>query len=111
MNATLPNTRDGAACRDQDPELFFPVGNSGPALAQIDEAKTVCTDCPLLSACAEFALTHPSMTAFGVWGGMSENERRNIRRREQRQRAAALRTSSANQPSPASGQDNIAEVA
>jgi len=37
--------RHRAACRDEDPELFFPVGNSGPALLQISEAKAVCRRC------------------------------------------------------------------
>ena len=35
--------RSRAACLDKDPELFFPVGNTGPALLQIEEAKTVCS--------------------------------------------------------------------
>ena len=34
--------RHAAACREVDPELFFPIGNSGPALLQIEEAKQVC---------------------------------------------------------------------
>ena len=38
--------RDRAACLDVDPELFFPIGNTGPALAQIEEAKAVCRTCP-----------------------------------------------------------------
>ena len=37
--------RNYAACRDVDPELFFPIGNTGPALLQIDEAKQVCGRC------------------------------------------------------------------
>ena len=37
--------RHKAVCRDEDPELFFPVGNSGPALAQIADAKLVCARC------------------------------------------------------------------
>ena len=37
--------RHNAACRDVDPELFFPIGNTGPALLQIDEAKRVCRRC------------------------------------------------------------------
>ena len=37
-----------AACRDVDPELFFPIGDTGPALLQIDEAKQVCRRCPAI---------------------------------------------------------------
>src|SRR3954452_16101154 len=65
--------RHRAACRDEDPELFFPVGNSGPALLQIAEAKTVCRRCPVVSECLEWALE--TGEEGGVWGGMSEAER------------------------------------
>jgi len=37
--------RHKAACLDEDPELFFPIGNTGPALLQIEEAKQVCRRC------------------------------------------------------------------
>ena len=37
--------RHEAACREEDPEVFFPVGNTGPALAQIEEAKKICARC------------------------------------------------------------------
>ena len=37
--------RHRAACLDEDPELFFPIGNTGPALLQIEEAKQVCRRC------------------------------------------------------------------
>jgi len=37
--------RHRAACLSEDPELFFPIGNTGPALAQIEEAKKVCARC------------------------------------------------------------------
>ncbi|MGD0687735.1 MAG: WhiB family transcriptional regulator, partial [Streptosporangiaceae bacterium] len=40
--------RHHAACQDEDPELFFPIGNTGPALVQIEEAKAVCRRCPVL---------------------------------------------------------------
>ena len=43
--------RHRAICRDEDPELFFPVGTSGPALLQIAEAKSVCRRCPVVSEC------------------------------------------------------------
>ena len=48
--------RHHAACRDEDPELFFPIGNTGPALLQIDEAKQVCRRCPVMDSCLQWAL-------------------------------------------------------
>ncbi|MDU7102917.1 MAG: WhiB family transcriptional regulator, partial [Corynebacterium sp.] len=48
--------RHEAVCRDEDPELFFPVGNSGPALTQIAKAKLVCNRCPVASSCLKWAL-------------------------------------------------------
>ena len=74
--------RHRAACRDEDPELFFPVGTSGPALLQITEAKAVCRRCPVWAECLEWALV--SGQDHGVWGGMSEDERRAMNRRDQR---------------------------
>lgn len=71
--------RHRAACRDEDPELFFPVGNSGPALLQIAEAKAVCFRCPVASHCLSWALN--TRQDDGVWGGMSEDERRTLVRR------------------------------
>lgn len=77
--------RHSALCRDEDPELFFPVGNSGPALLQIEEAKAVCMRCPVREQCLEFALS--SGQDAGVWGGLSEDERRSLKRRRARARA------------------------
>lgn len=77
--------RHRAVCRDEDPELFFPVGNSGPALAQIAEAKAVCARCPVVNECLEWAIA--TGQDAGVWGGMSEDERRSLKRRRARQRA------------------------
>lgn len=79
--------RHRAACRDEDPELHFPVGNSGPALLQIAEAKTVCRRCPSVTACLGYALD--TNQSFGVWGGMSEDERAALQRRNARTRAKA----------------------
>jgi WhiB family redox-sensing transcriptional regulator len=50
------NWRDQAACLDEDPELFFPVGSTGPALEQTERAKAVCADCPVRAACLDWAL-------------------------------------------------------
>lgn len=41
--------RHRAACLDEDPELFFPIGNTGPALLQIEEAKAVCRRCDVVA--------------------------------------------------------------
>ena len=61
--------RHKAVCRDEDPELFFPVGNSGPALAQIATAKMVCNRCPVTSQCLAWALE--AGPEAGGWGGTS----------------------------------------
>ena len=79
--------RHHAACRDVDPELFFPIGNTGPALLQIDEAKQVCGRCPAQAPCLQWALE--SGQDSGVWGGLSEDERRALKRRAARVRAGA----------------------
>ncbi len=70
--------RRSAACRDTDPALFFPVGTTGPAVEQIAAAKRVCNACPSQTECLEFALA--SNQDSGVWGGLTEDERRTIRR-------------------------------
>jgi WhiB family redox-sensing transcriptional regulator len=80
--------RHRAICRDEDPELFFPIGNSGPALLQIAEAKAVCQRCPVTSECLSWAIE--SGQDAGVWGGMSEDERRALKRRRARARARSL---------------------
>jgi WhiB family transcriptional regulator, redox-sensing transcriptional regulator len=77
---TEMNWRHRAACRTNDPELFFPLGTSGPALDQLAEAKSVCHRCPVVSECLAWALV--TGQDFGVWGGMSEHERRELRQRE-----------------------------
>lgn len=79
--------RAQAACRSTDPDLFFPVGTTGPAVGQIEAAKAVCMTCPSKAPCLEYALsTHQDS---GVWGATSEEERRTIRRQRRRQAAAA----------------------
>ena len=80
--------RHNAACRDVDPELFFPIGNTGPALLQIDEAKRVCHRCPVMESCLHWAIDS-GQDAAGVWGGMSEDERRALKRRTLRLRTRA----------------------
>ena len=78
--------RDRAACLDEDPELFFPIGNTGPALQQIEDAKAICRTCPVIDECLKFALENGQDA--GVWGGLSEDERRALKRRTARARRA-----------------------
>lgn len=70
--------REHSACRDTDPDLFFPVGTTGPAIEQIETAKAVCRACDVQKDCLDFALT--TNQDSGIWGGTSEEERRAIRR-------------------------------
>ncbi|MGV9942315.1 WhiB family transcriptional regulator [Streptomyces sp. NPDC003401] len=67
-----------AACIGEDPELFFPVGTSGPALRETADAKRVCGRCPVTADCLEYALTEGQTS--GVWGGTDEAERAGLLR-------------------------------
>jgi hypothetical protein len=69
--------RDDAACRDADPDLFFPIGTTGPARRQIGEAKRVCRTCPAQAPCLAWALDNKVID--GVWGGTTGEERRALR--------------------------------
>jgi WhiB family redox-sensing transcriptional regulator len=70
--ATGASWRSAAACRSADPELFFPLSESGRSLEQIAEAKVICTGCPVRRQCLQFALR---TRAHGIWGGLTELER------------------------------------
>ncbi|MBU6148317.1 MAG: WhiB family transcriptional regulator [Actinomycetales bacterium] len=78
--------RHAAACRDEDPELFFPLGNTGPAVTQIEAAKAVCRRCTVTESCLEWAMETGQDS--GIWGGLDEDERRSLKRRLARARAA-----------------------
>ena len=73
--------QDLANCLGVDPDLFFPERG-----ASTREAKEVCRGCVVREQCLEFALQNGEK--FGIWGGLSERERRRIRR----QRAQAARS-------------------
>jgi WhiB family transcriptional regulator, redox-sensing transcriptional regulator len=60
-----------ALCSQTDPEAFFPEKGGST-----HEAKRVCRGCEVRSECLEFALDHEER--YGIWGGMSERERRNV---------------------------------
>jgi WhiB family redox-sensing transcriptional regulator len=78
--------RDRGACLGVDPELFFPIGNTGPALIQTEEAKAVCRRCEVIEDCLSWAMD--SRQEEGVWGGLSAEQRRALRRRNARVRRA-----------------------
>jgi len=80
----LMTWRDRAACLEKDPELFFPIGNSDPALRQIEKAKAVCRRCDVVEPCLSWAM-EPRQDE-GVWGGLSTDERRALKRRNARAR-------------------------
>jgi len=82
--------RKEALCKDTDPELFFPVGSTGQALQQITAAKSVCGECTVKTECLEFAIE--TNQDCGIWGGTSEDERRDIRRKMAAARRAARAT-------------------
>jgi len=71
--------RSRAACSDVEPDLFFPVGLTGPAIEQTVVAKAVCYACPVRMACLKFAVA--TNQEFGIWGGLDEEERRVLRRK------------------------------
>jgi WhiB family redox-sensing transcriptional regulator len=75
--------RDQSACRDVDPELFFPLTSTGPSEYQIAKARAICSTCAVRVACLEWSLAND--VTHGVWGGLSEHERHDLlRARSQR---------------------------
>jgi WhiB family redox-sensing transcriptional regulator len=78
-----------ANCMGVDPDLFFPERGGSTR-----EAKEVCRGCVVREDCLEYALANGEK--FGIWGGMSERERRRVRRARalsQRQAASLSRSS------------------
>lgn len=76
--------QDQANCKGANADLFFPERG-----ASTRTAKAICRECQVRPECLEFAIT--TGEKFGIWGGMSERERRRVRR--ERQIAAARRAS------------------
>lgn len=72
---------DRARCRGSDPEQFFVRG-----AAQAKPAVRMCQGCPVKEECLEYALTND--IDFGVWGGLTERQRRTLLRRQSQHFAA-----------------------
>ena len=66
--------QEQALCAETDPEAFFPEKGGSTR-----EAKKICTGCEVKAECLEYALSNDER--FGIWGGLSERERRRLRRR------------------------------
>lgn len=63
-------------CRTQDPDLWFPVGTTGPSLIQAAQAVALCHTCPIEQECLTGAL---AIMPAGIWGGTTEEERRALK--------------------------------
>ncbi len=70
----LMGWQERALCAQTDPEAFFPEKGGSTR-----EAKKVCSGCDVRSECLEYALANDER--FGIWGGLSERERRKLKRR------------------------------
>lgn len=84
--------RDKASCAQEDDgvrryplDLFFPDGKSGPWVRTIQEAKNVCWTCDVRTACKAWSLE--TRQPSGIWGGLDEDERAALLRRQSRARA------------------------
>jgi WhiB family redox-sensing transcriptional regulator len=76
---SAPTWRKRAACRGLDNEIFYPSSDEDFDAA---EAKEICAECPVRQACLEHALAHREHE--GIWGGMTERERRRIIRQRRK---------------------------
>jgi WhiB family redox-sensing transcriptional regulator len=71
--AEEPDWQERALCAQTDPEAFFPEKGGSTR-----EAKRICSGCEVRAECLEYALANDER--FGIWGGLSERERRRLRR-------------------------------
>ncbi|MFH9610468.1 WhiB family transcriptional regulator [Streptomyces sp. NPDC017448] len=85
MTQTITWMKHGT-CRDPylspTPNVFFPSGETGPWVAVIDKAKSICARCPVKPQCADWALD--TRQADGIWGGLTVQERGRILRQQDR---------------------------
>lgn len=71
------------ACRQGDPELFFHESERGRTRQQkVASAKAICADCPVIQECLEHGVS--AQEPYGIWGGLTVEERRSELRRRQR---------------------------
>lgn len=76
-----------AACTGaDDPELWFPVGEGAAAQQQTEKAQAICRTCPVIEQCLSWSLE--TRQDVGIWGGMTERDRRSVHRRKARHGSA-----------------------
>lgn len=83
---TMFHWRNQAACLGQDREMFFPISDDG---RDTMAAKVVCAECPVKQPCLEWALANGA--DFGVWGGLTSQERRALLAGRRKSRMSLLR--------------------
>ena len=85
MTVTKVEWMGNGACTRTGPDVFFPREGQSRAerAADIERARTICQQCDVQDECLEFALETASRSfeGTGVWGGLTEDERRELRRR------------------------------
>jgi WhiB family redox-sensing transcriptional regulator len=79
------------ACADKEVNIFFAPDDNNYAFDNYAEARMTCLTCSFLDPCREYALSQPGL--HGLWGGLSENQRDSIRRKEKLRSLAELCTS------------------
>jgi WhiB family redox-sensing transcriptional regulator len=89
------NWWSAAECREAEPELFFPISEKAAAGQDIRRAKLICAGCQVQSECLNYALTQRQEQ--GIWGGLTEEERRLLRRRLTRSGRHSLTSAAARQ--------------
>lgn len=94
-----------ALCREVDSELFFPEQAGWQGAQQAETAKAICGVCPVAAECLAFALADP--TLYGIWGGTTRQERKDLRRRwraaERAARRAARGQAASSEPARSEG--------
>ncbi len=77
LSIAMENWHEKARCKGWDPDIFYPDRGVPSA-----SAKAICKECQVQADCLEYALTRDER--FGIWGGLSERERRKMYRERQR---------------------------
>jgi WhiB family redox-sensing transcriptional regulator len=83
----IPTWRDDSACLSVPTELFFPAGETGSYIVQAEQAKAICARCPVRMHCLRDALEG---NEAGVWGGLTERERRALKNKLTREQYATV---------------------